>query len=257
MGWRDRLLNASPDTVGRALKFGGGRILSQQDMVRPGMNKGGRAAKNIGGRANLLEEMGRIDARRHPDAADRAEKHRVIGELNRGYKKGGDVYKPSAADKKYSKYLDKKHPGVKRLIKTPANLKRLGKADGGRVAAKQGYFAREDESIGMRLGKGKACKKERDLSYGKWGHRGRDWKKSGGKVSRLDNMTINKKGQPLATRVKMKKGGDGKWIQKVDASIKRRGTKGKCTPITKPGCTGRAKALAKTFKKMAAKRKKS
>ena len=33
------------------------------------------------------------------------------------------------------------------------------------------------------------------------------------------------------------------------------GTKGKCTPITKPGCTGRAKALAKTFKKMARERK--
>ena len=46
---------------------------------------------NIGGRANLLEEMGRIDARRHPDAADRAEKRRVIGELNRGYKNGGKV----------------------------------------------------------------------------------------------------------------------------------------------------------------------
>lgn len=45
------------------------------------------------------------------------------------------------------------------------------------------------------------------------------------------------------------------WIQKATASIKRRGTAGKCTPITKPGCTGRAKALAKTFKKMAAKRK--
>jgi hypothetical protein len=45
------------------------------------------------------------------------------------------------------------------------------------------------------------------------------------------------------------------WIQKATASIKRRGTEGKCTPITKPGCTGRAKALAKTFKKMAAKRK--
>ena len=50
---------------------------------------------------------------------------------------------------------------------------------------------------------------------------------------------------------------DKRWIQKVNASIKRRGTKGKCTPITKPGCTGRAKALAKTFKKMAAKRKKA
>ena len=56
-----------------------------------------------------------------------------------------------------------------------------------------------------------------------------------------------------------KKGGkakkDKKWMQKVSASIKKRGTKGKCTPITKPGCTGRAKALAKTFKKIAAKRK--
>ena len=145
MSWQDRLLNNKPGTVGRALKFGGGRILSQQDLPRAGMNKGGRAAKQIGGRANLLEEMGRIDARRHPDAADRAEKHRVIGELNRGYNKGG--------------------------------------------------------------------------------------------------------------RVGAKKGGDSRWIQKVDASIKRRGTKGKCTPITKPGCTGRAKALAKTFKKMAKKRK--
>ena len=48
---------------------------------------------------------------------------------------------------------------------------------------------------------------------------------------------------------------DGKWIQKATASIKRRGTKGKCTPITKKGCTGRAKALAKTFKKIAKKRK--
>ena len=48
---------------------------------------------------------------------------------------------------------------------------------------------------------------------------------------------------------------DGNWIQKVNRSIKKRGTKGKCTPITKPGCTGRAKALAKTFKKIAAKRK--
>ena len=54
---------------------------------------GGKDARkfNIGGRANLLEEMGRIDARRHPDAADRAEKRRVIGELNKGYKSGGAI----------------------------------------------------------------------------------------------------------------------------------------------------------------------
>jgi len=59
----------------------------------------------------------------------------------------------------------------------------------------------------------------------------------------------------------MKKGGkvekakDGKWMQKAAASIKKRGTEGKCTPITKPGCTGKAKVLAKTFKKIAKARK--
>ena len=58
-------------------------------------------------------------------------------------------------------------------------------------------------------------------------------------------------------RTGFKKGGSVKknWIQDVNKSIKKRGTKGKCTPITKKGCTGRAKALAKTFKKMAKKRK--
>ena len=67
------------------------------------------------------------------------------------------------------------------------------------------------------------------------------------------------KGYATGGRVGLKKGGksDKKWIQKVNASIKRSGTKGKCTPITNPGCTGSAKALAKTFKKMAKKRKKS
>ena len=53
-------------------------------------------------------------------------------------------------------------------------------------------------------------------------------------------------------RVSMAKGG---WIQSVNKSIKKRGTKGKCTPITKKGCTGRAKALAMTFKKMGKARK--
>jgi len=54
---------------------------------------------------------------------------------------------------------------------------------------------------------------------------------------------------------KKKKKKDDKWMQKADKSIERRGTEGKCTPMTKPGCTGRALALAKTFHKIAAKRK--
>ena len=52
--------------------------------------KGGVVKRQAGGpgRRNLLEEVGRIDAERmNPNR--RAEKARVIGELNRGYKKGG------------------------------------------------------------------------------------------------------------------------------------------------------------------------
>jgi len=48
------------------------------------------------------------------------------------------------------------------------------------IKAKQGYYAREDESIGMRLGKKKskhAKEVARDESYGDWGKRGKDWKK--------------------------------------------------------------------------------
>ena len=63
------------------------------------------------------------------------------------------------------------------------------------------------------------------------------------------------RGYKKGGRVGLKKGSDKNWIQDVNKSIKARGTKGKCTPITKKGCTGRAKALAKTFKKMAKKRK--
>ena len=68
-------------------------------------------------------------------------------------------------------------------------------------------------------------------------------------------------GDPVRTgfkdggRIGFKKGTDKNWIQDVNKSIKKRGTKGKCTPITKKGCTGRAKALAKTFHKIAEKRK--
>jgi hypothetical protein len=63
---------------------------------------------------------------------------------------------------------------------------------------------------------------------------------------------VKKKANSGTTLAKAK---DGKWMQKVSASIKKRGTAGKCTPITKPGCTGKAKALAKTFKKIAKKNK--
>ncbi len=81
----------------------------------------------------------------------------------------------------------------------------------------------------------------------------KDFDKMGPAAKKLKGMFTN-------MDVAKKNGGEvakdgGKWIQKATASIKRRGTEGKCTPITKPGCTGRAKALAKTFKRISAKRK--
>ena len=55
-----------------------------------GYKQGGVIKRQRGGpgRRNLLEEMGRLDAERmNPNR--RAERSRVIGELNRGFKKGG------------------------------------------------------------------------------------------------------------------------------------------------------------------------
>jgi hypothetical protein len=83
-------------------------------------------------------------------------------------------------------------------------------------------------------------------------------KRADGSISKKglwDNIRANKGSgkKPTAQMLKQEKrikGKDGLWMQKVSASIKNRGTAGKCTPITKPGCTGKAKTLAKTFKKI-------
>ena len=59
--------------------------------------------------------------------------------------------------------------------------KELHAKTGTMVKAKQGTYSREDESIGMRLGKKKTKhdkKVARDESYGDWGKRKKDWKKA-------------------------------------------------------------------------------
>ena len=163
---------------------------------------GGRTGKFGGGRTNLLEQLGRVEA--EPSNPNRrAEISRVHGELNRGYAKGGRA--------------GFVHGSVAQSIK--------------KVLKPRGVFKPKDF-------KGKGSDKIRSLLKGKKTH---------GK----DVPTMAAEGG----RIGLKEGTDKRWMQKVSASIKKRGTKGKCTPITKPGCTGRAKALAKTFKKIAAKRK--
>ncbi len=93
---------------------------------------------------------------------------------------------------------------------------------------------------------------------------GRDSKADGGYITKKKKY-ITKKEKPLSIsdsprQPKMlqsyKKGG---WIQSVNKSIKKRGTKGVCTgkkfggPTCRPGT--KRYALAKTFKKMAKNRK--
>ena len=130
---------------------------------------------------------------------------------------------------------------------------------------KQGYDAREDESLGMRTGKesGKkqSFKDRRDESYGAWGRRPnqRINRAKGGKAKDSVDQPgthswwlLNKN-----RRDKKAKGGkaDKNWIQGVNKSIKKRGTKGVCTgkkfgsASCKPG--SKRYNLAKTFKKMA------
>jgi len=76
-------------------------------------------------------------------------------------------------------------------------------------------------------------------------------------MNRKEIMASREDRYPMATggRVRAK---DGNWIQKVDASIKRRGTKGVCTgkKFGSKSCPPGSKRynLAKTFRKMAKKR---
>ena len=91
----------------------GGQMLRGGGAVKnKGYKHGGRIGKQVGGRTNLLEEVGRIDAER-PNPNRIAEKRRVIGELNRGYKTGGRVgLKKGGSDKNWiQKAVNPKHKG--------------------------------------------------------------------------------------------------------------------------------------------------
>jgi len=170
------------------------------------------------------------------------------------FKTGGSVKKPKVKRIILWKGKAKDWPGAKKAAEQTKNRK----AEGGWITKKekpkawitkkekpkawitkkkkQGYKDREDESLGMRTGKesGKkqSMKDRRDESYGKWGTR--------------PNQRINRA-----------KGGKAKknWIQGVNKSIKKRGTKGVCTgkKFGSASCPPGSKRynLAKTFKKMA------
>ena len=73
-----------------------------------------------------------------------------------------------------------------------------------------------------------------------------------GKIRSAKDQGYTPVGEREPDRTKFKKGGstDKKWIQKAINPAH----KGYCTPMTKPTCTPKRKALAITLKKMAKKR---
>ena len=90
------------------------------------------------------------------------------------WKDGGSISAP----------IWKKHGGAIRTEHA-----KLGKM----IKAAQGTYAREDESLGMRLGKGKGTAKERDMSYGDWGKRKTDWASKGKMVKARGGVYVNTK----------------------------------------------------------------
>ena len=128
MGWRDNLRNSKNLGVIRGPH---GHASQPHLSVHA---KGGRAGKFGGGRTNLLEELGRVEA--EPSNRNRrAEISRVHGELNRGYNKGGRVGlkhggKPWGTGPK---------PGtLEHFQHTTQTPKRKRKAEGGRIGLRTG-----------------------------------------------------------------------------------------------------------------------
>jgi hypothetical protein len=72
--------------------FRGGGVVKKKGSVGVALKGGGRARKFGGGRTNLLEELGRVEAK-PSNRNRRAEISRVHSELNKGYKHGKRVTK--------------------------------------------------------------------------------------------------------------------------------------------------------------------
>ena len=196
--------------------------------------RGNRLTRKDGGRTNLLEELGRVEA--EPSNRNRrAEIRRVHSELNKGYKDGGRTNLLEELGRVDAEPSNRNRRAE--IARVHGELNR-GYAKGGRAGFEQGEIVK---------------RKKMD--------RGIDWKKKAGKYQETYRPPQQKKRERQdfsRKRKEFKKGvSDKNWIQKATASIKRRGTKGVCTgkkfggPTCRPGT--KRYNLAKTFKKMARK----
>jgi hypothetical protein len=198
--------------------------------------QGKRIKKFGGGRTNLLEELGRVEA--EPSNPNRrAEISRVHGELNKGYATGGRV----GLKKGGKPWGTGPKPGTHEFMMQNLH-KRKGKAVGG--VLKLGKI------LAKKFKKKKVYPETEDLTHqvGPYvGDVGSEGKKGRPKVGK--GKSPGPKDKEAGPRAGAKKGGkaDKKWIQKA-VNPKH---KGYCTPMTKKTCTPARKALARTFKKKA------
>ena len=103
-----------------------------------------------GGRTNLLEELGRVEAEKS-NRNRRAEIARVHSELNKGYKTGGKVVKTITSPLTHLRNWRSAQAFKK------ANKKRTKKAEGGRIAAKDGKWIQKATASIKRRGTKGVC----------------------------------------------------------------------------------------------------
>jgi hypothetical protein len=113
------------------------------------MKKGGRANFRGGGRTNLLEELGRVEA--EPSNRNRrAEVSRVHRELNKGYATGGQVSvkKKRVGPETWTETHKYKKPYGRAKTVTDS---RKGHAKGGRSGYKSGGAVLKGKKVGIQI----------------------------------------------------------------------------------------------------------
>ena len=118
--------------------------------IREVEKKHGRVKFRDGGRTDLLEELGRVEGE-HSNRNRRAEIRRVHSELNKGYKTGGKVVKTITSPLTHLRNWRSAQAFKK------ANKKRTKKAEGGRIAAKDGKWIQKATASIKRRGTKGVC----------------------------------------------------------------------------------------------------
>ena len=208
-------------------------------------------------KSNLEADLGQAAAEERVKAAQKRRDRKKAARMSQGTRQEKEAGLPAGAHEKSIRDMAAAHSRGQR------NIQRVGQQSRARSKASltktEAYDSASMEKE-LKAHKDKLRAKTAQERYQAALRRWKSGERGGLKPPQLSDFTS----EPKTDTASLKHEGgviadakDDKWIQGAEADIERRGTKGKCTPITKPGCTGRALALAKTFKKMAKKKDRS